>query len=294
VVFHCDQFGPFCAQLTDMDLVLPLNTGAEAVETAIKVARKWGYTVKGIAVGQAVIIVFDGNFHARTTTIVSFSTDSDARADFGPYTPGFRVVPYGDTDAVAAVVAELGERVVAVLVEPIQGEAGVIVPPPGGVFPDMRRGWPPRRSCAGCRPCHQFLQGRQVRVVLDGDQRGRPGSTAPHALSPQTRAGASWGCSPAIRQLFRNLPPRIVSRKWTCQLSFGFHVWPDRGWQDQPAELRRSRTAGMREIETAVVFRPGTGPGRARCRCCSTPAAARTGSRSSRPAAYPTSAVVAQ
>jgi ornithine--oxo-acid transaminase len=132
--FDHDQFGPFCAELAElagMDAVLPMNTGAEAVETAIKVARKWGYTVKGVPADQAVIIVFDGNFHGRTTTIVSFSTDDDARADFGPYTPGFRVVPYGDLDAVASVVGELGERVVAVLVEPIQGEAGVIVPPPG-------------------------------------------------------------------------------------------------------------------------------------------------------------------
>jgi ornithine--oxo-acid transaminase len=132
--FDHDQFGPFCAELAElagMDAVLPMNTGAEAVETAIKVARKWGYTVKGVPADQAVIIVFDGNFHGRTTTIVSFSTDEDARADFGPYTPGFRVLPYGDLDALAAVVAELGERVVAVLVEPIQGEAGVVVPPPG-------------------------------------------------------------------------------------------------------------------------------------------------------------------
>ena len=132
--FDHDQFGPFCAELAElagMDVVLPMNTGAEAVETAIKVARKWGYTVKGVPADQAVIIVFARSFHGRTTTIVSFSTDEDARAGFGPYTPGFRVVPYGDLDAVAAAVGELGERAVAVLVEPIQGEAGVIVPPPG-------------------------------------------------------------------------------------------------------------------------------------------------------------------
>jgi ornithine--oxo-acid transaminase len=132
--FDHDQFGPFCAELADLaglDVVLPMNTGAEAVETAIKVARKWGYRVKGVPAGRAVIIAFGGNFHGRTTTIVSFSTDGDARDDFGPYTPGFRVVPYGDLDAVTAAVGELGDRVVAVLVEPIQGEAGVIVPPPG-------------------------------------------------------------------------------------------------------------------------------------------------------------------
>jgi ornithine--oxo-acid transaminase len=105
-----------------------MNTGAEAVETAIKVARKWGYTVKGVPADQAVMIVFSGNFHGRTTTIVSFSTDPDARGDFGPYTPGFRVVPYGDLSAVRSAI---DSRVVAVLVEPIQGEAGVVVPPPG-------------------------------------------------------------------------------------------------------------------------------------------------------------------
>jgi ornithine--oxo-acid transaminase len=105
-----------------------MNTGAEAVETGIKTARKWGYEVKGVPAGQAVIVTFEGNFHGRTTTIVSFSTDSDARASYGPYTPGFRVVPYGDQ---AALAAAMDERVVGVLVEPIQGEAGVIVPPPG-------------------------------------------------------------------------------------------------------------------------------------------------------------------
>jgi ornithine--oxo-acid transaminase len=129
--FEHDQFGPFCAELAalaGMEMVLPMNTGAEAVETAIKTARKWGYEVKGVPAGEAVIVAFEGNFHGRTTTIISFSTDEDSRASFGPYTPGFRVVPYGDLDALAAAV---DDRVVGVLVEPIQGEAGVIVPPPG-------------------------------------------------------------------------------------------------------------------------------------------------------------------
>jgi ornithine--oxo-acid transaminase len=107
-------------------MVLPMNTGAEAVETGIKTARKWGYEVKGVPRDEAVIVVFDGNFHGRTTTIISFSTDPDARDSYGPYTPGFRIVPYGDADALAAA---MDERVVAVLVEPIQGEAGVLVPP---------------------------------------------------------------------------------------------------------------------------------------------------------------------
>src|SRR5438034_5797529 len=126
--FDHDQFGPFCAELAalaGMDVVLPMNTGAEAVETAIKTARKWGYEVKGVPDEQAVIIAFEGNFHGRTTTIVSFSTDPDARGGYGPYTPGFRIVPYGDA---AALAAAMDERVVGVLIEPIQGEAGVVVP----------------------------------------------------------------------------------------------------------------------------------------------------------------------
>jgi ornithine--oxo-acid transaminase len=132
--FDHDQFGPFCAELAElcgMEMVLPMNTGAEAVETAIKVARKWGYVTRGVPADQAVIAVFDGNFHGRTTTIVSFSSDPDARDDFGPYTPGFVSVPYGDLSALADVFGRYGSRVVGVLVEPIQGEAGVVVPPPG-------------------------------------------------------------------------------------------------------------------------------------------------------------------
>src|SRR4051794_22629142 len=128
--FLHDQFGPFCrelAELTGMELVLPMNTGAEAVETAIKVARKWGYRVKGVPDGKATIVVAENNFHGRTTTIISFSTDPDAHRDYGPYTPGFRIVPYGD---LAAMADAIDDTTVAVLIEPIQGEAGVLVPPP--------------------------------------------------------------------------------------------------------------------------------------------------------------------
>jgi ornithine--oxo-acid transaminase len=129
--FLHDQLGPFCAELADlagMDMVLPMNTGAEAVESGIKVARKWGYDVKGVPDGQGNIVVAEDNFHGRTTTIVSFSTDPLARTGFGPYTPGFRIVPYGDA---AAVEGAIDENTVAVLIEPVQGEAGVVVPPPG-------------------------------------------------------------------------------------------------------------------------------------------------------------------
>ncbi|MDO8106679.1 ornithine--oxo-acid transaminase [Isoptericola sp. b441] len=123
-----DRLAGLLAPLLPADLVLPMNTGAEAVETAVKAARKWGYDVKGVPDGRATIVVASGNFHGRTTTIVSFSSDDDARRGFGPYTPGFRVVPYGDADALAAAV---DEATVAVLLEPVQGEAGVIVPPAG-------------------------------------------------------------------------------------------------------------------------------------------------------------------
>jgi ornithine--oxo-acid transaminase len=129
--FHNDQMGPFLRDLADMagkDKALPMNTGAEAVETAIKAARKWGYRVKGVPDGRAKILVASGNFHGRTTTIISFSDDLGSRADFGPFTPGFVTVPYGDAEALEAA---FDEEVVAFLVEPIQGEAGVVTPPEG-------------------------------------------------------------------------------------------------------------------------------------------------------------------
>ncbi|MFF8956426.1 ornithine--oxo-acid transaminase [Streptomyces sp. NPDC014894] len=130
--FHHDRFADFCtrlAELCGMETVLPMNTGAEAVETAVKTARKWGYRVKGVPEGLAKIVVAADNFHGRTTTVISFSTDPEARADFGPYTPGFQIVPYGDLTAMSAAMT--AENTVAVLLEPIQGEAGVLVPPAG-------------------------------------------------------------------------------------------------------------------------------------------------------------------
>ncbi|MCG8467693.1 MAG: ornithine--oxo-acid transaminase [Gemmatimonadetes bacterium] len=129
--FHNDQMGPFLEQLcetTGFERALPMNTGAEAVETAIKAARKWGYLVKGVPEGQAEIIVCEENFHGRTTTIVGFSSDHGSRHGFGPFTPGFVTIPYGDADALAAAVTP---NTVGFLVEPIQGEAGVVVPPEG-------------------------------------------------------------------------------------------------------------------------------------------------------------------
>jgi ornithine--oxo-acid transaminase len=129
--FRNDQLGPFCKEVTELTgfaRALPMNSGAEAVETAIKAARKWGYTLKGIPAEQAEILVFEGNFHGRTTTIVGFSSEADYRAGFGPFTPGFRLLPYGDAEAVAKA---MGPNVAAILVEPIQGESGIVVPPEG-------------------------------------------------------------------------------------------------------------------------------------------------------------------
>jgi ornithine--oxo-acid transaminase len=129
--FGNDQLGPLCAELAELvglDAVIPMNTGAEAVESAIKVSRRWAYEVKGVPADQATIITMDGCFHGRTTTIIGFSTDPDAQRGFGPFTPGFRSVPFGDA---AAIAAAIDDTTAAVLLEPVQGEAGVVVPPAG-------------------------------------------------------------------------------------------------------------------------------------------------------------------
>jgi ornithine--oxo-acid transaminase len=129
--FHNDQMGPFLRELceaTGFEKSLPMNTGAEAVETAIKMVRKWGYEVKGVPEGKAEIIVCTGNFAGRTTTIVGFSSEEAYRDGFGPFTPGFRIVPYGDAKALEDAITP---NTVGFLVEPIQGEGGVVVPPDG-------------------------------------------------------------------------------------------------------------------------------------------------------------------
>lgn len=136
--FHHDQFGLFChelAELTGTEMVLLANSGAEAVETAVKIARKWAYQVKGVPDDAAEIVVADSNFHGRTTTIISFSTDHEAQHEFGPFTPGFKVVPYGNADKLRAAITP---HTAAVLLEPIQGEAGVVVPP-RGYFAQVRQ-----------------------------------------------------------------------------------------------------------------------------------------------------------
>ncbi|AEE91115.1 MAG: ornithine--oxo-acid transaminase [Tepidanaerobacter acetatoxydans] len=126
--FHNDKFGPFCqkvANLAGKDMVLPMNTGAEAVETAIKAARRWAYDVKKLPENSAEIIVCEDNFHGRTTTIISFSSEEDYKRGFGPFTPGFKIIPYGDIDALKSAITP---NTAAFLLEPIQGEAGINVP----------------------------------------------------------------------------------------------------------------------------------------------------------------------
>jgi ornithine--oxo-acid transaminase len=166
--FRNDKFGPFCeklSQLSGYQRVLMMNTGAEAVETAIKAARKWGYEVKGVPEGKAKILVCDGNFHGRTTTIVGFSTDAGSRTGFGPFTPGFEVVGYGDLDAAKAA---WDEHVVAIIVEPVQGEGGIIIPP-ADYLPGLR---------ALCDQHNSLLICDEIQSGL-----GRCGSLFAHTLS---------------------------------------------------------------------------------------------------------------
>ena len=129
--FRNDQLGKYYKKLTalcEMEMVLPMNTGAEAVETAIKAARKWGYIIKGVPQDKAEIVVCKNNFHGRTTTIVGFSTEEEYRQGFGPFTPGFKIIPYGDANAFESAVTP---NTVAILLEPIQGEGGIIIPTAG-------------------------------------------------------------------------------------------------------------------------------------------------------------------
>jgi ornithine--oxo-acid transaminase len=182
--FHSDALGPFCealAELCGKDMVLPMNSGAEAVESGIKVARKWGTDVKGVPEGN--IVVARNNFHGRTTTIISFSDDEAARRGFGPYTPGFRSVPFGDADAMAAAI---DDDTVAVLIEPIQGEAGIIMPP-DDYLPRVR---------ALCTE-------RNVLMIADEIQSGL-------ARTGRTFACEHWGVVPDIYLLGKALGGGVV------------------------------------------------------------------------------------
>jgi len=184
--FHSDRLGPFgeaLAELCGKDMVLPMNSGAEAVESGIKVARKWGHDVKGVAADKGNIVVAHNNFHGRTTTIISFSDDETARRGFGPYTPGFRAVPFGDADAMAAAI---DDDTVAVLIEPIQGEAGIIVPP-ADYLPRMR---------ALCTE-------RNVLMIADEIQSGL-------ARTGRTFACDHWGVVPDIYLLGKALGGGVV------------------------------------------------------------------------------------
>ncbi|KLO44647.1 ornithine--oxo-acid aminotransferase [Mycobacterium nebraskense] len=184
--FHSDTLGPFCAalaQLCGKDLVLPMNSGAEAVESGLKVARKWGTEVKGVPDGRANIIVADNNFHGRTISIVSFSSDSSARDGFGPFTPGFRSVPFGDA---AALAGAIDDDTVAVLLEPIQGEAGIVVPP-DDYLPSVRA----------------LCSERNVLMIADEIQSGL-------ARTGRTFACDHWGVVPDVYLLGKALGGGVV------------------------------------------------------------------------------------
>jgi len=155
--FHSDQLGRFAEYITAFfgyDKVLPMNSGAEAVETALKLARKWAYEVKGIGEGEARIVVCENNFHGRTTTIVSFSSDAEARRHYGPYTPGFLQIPYNDLGALRQVLQD--ESIAAFLVEPIQGEAGVVVPDAGYL----------KKAAALCREANVLFIADEIQTGL--------------------------------------------------------------------------------------------------------------------------------
>ena len=182
--FHNDQLPLFCrdvAELTRLDVVLPMNTGAEAVETAIKAARRWGYERKGIPADRAEVIVCAGNFHGRTITTISASSEPEYRERFGPFTPGFTMVPYGDIDALEQAITP---HTCAFLVEPIQCEAGVIIPPEGYLA----------RAAAACRARNVLFVADEVQTGL-----GRTGrwfacdAEGVVARSPHSRQGALGG-----------------------------------------------------------------------------------------------------
>ena len=222
--FHSDRLGPFAealAALCAKDMVLPMNSGAEAVESGIKVARKWGVDLKGVPAGQANIVVARNNFHGRTTTIISFSDDETARRGFGPYMPGFRSVPFGDAAAVADAV---DENTVAVLIEPIQGEAGIIVPP-DDFLPRVREictqrtrsspAWPapaaPSRASTGMWSPTSIYSVRHSAVAWCRCRRSSPTATCSACCTPASMArpsgvtrwrrrsaAPSWRCCSAV------------------------------------------------------------------------------------------------
>ena len=257
--FYNDQLGPFArdlAALTGKDLVLPMNTGAEAVETAIKASRRWGYDVKGVPADQASIVVMAGNFQGRTTTIVSFSTDEVAWRGYGPFTPGFRVVPFEDIDAVAAAA---DDTTVAVMLEPVQGEAGVVIPPDGFL-----------------RQVRELCDARRVLMVADEVQSGlgRSGRTfacehedvvpdvyvlgARHSAAASSRCPRSWptrrcsGCSSRVTRVdVRRQPARRRHRPG------GRRAALDGGAAGQRGPARPGAGAGLRGSSATASWRCG-------------------------------------
>ena len=230
-----------------------MNSGAEAVETAIKVSRKWGYQVKGVPENQATIVAMEGNFHGRTTTIVSFSTDPDATHGYAPYTPGFRLVPYGDIEALRAAI---DDTTVAVLLEPVQGEAGVVIPPEG--YLQRRPRAVPRAAGA---------DGRRRDPVGPGPHRPhlrlRPRGRRPRHVHP--RQGPRRR---ALPRLGRRRRPRRARRDHARHPRLDLRRQPARR-RDRPrgrGDARDRRVPGARRQARRAAVRRPLRPGRARHR----------------------------
>ena len=258
--FDHDLLHPFAAALAALvgplttggpdSLVLPMNTGAEAVETAVKTARKWGYDVKGVRPGAATIVVGTGNFHGRTTTIVSFSDDDDARRGFDPYTPGFRLVPYGDVDAVAAAI---DDTTVAVLLEPVQGESGVVVPPADY--------WPRLRALTVLRGDSGAMSG-----VRAPDGGAHPGLTGPPPVDVVYYPPAF---SPAAQEVLRERYPDALLATEEDAVVLGLNAVSD-GTHVVHAPRAQRFAAALRErgyetlaVDTSELLRGGGG-----AKCC--------------------------
>jgi len=278
--FHNDQLGPFCAelaQLVGMDGVLVMNTGAEAVETAIKAVRRWAYDVRGVRPDEATIVTAAGNFHGRTTTIVGFSTDPDARRGFGPFTPGFVSVPFGDLEAVGGAI---DDTTAAVLVEPIQGEAGVIIPPAGylgglrrlcderGVLLVLdeiqsglgRTGWTLACDREGVRP-DVLLLGKALgggivpisAVVARGD--------VLEVFTPGSH-GSTFGGNPLACAIAREVVAMLQTGELQCRAARLGCVLADGLADLSPALVAQVRTAGL---WAGIDLAPGLPPARVVC-----------------------------
>ena len=279
--FHNAEMGPFLHELCEyagMSMALPMNTGAEAVETAIKAARKWAYAVKGVPRHEADIIVCADNFHGRTVTIISFSTENLYRDDFGPFTPGFTVIPYGDAEALEAAITP---NTAAFLVEPLQGEAGVAVPPAGfleqsaGALRQERRPLRARRGADGPGPHRHGASATSTRTCTptwsSSARRWAAASTRSAPWSARWRSSASSApASTAPRSAATRSAPPWPARRCGCWKKSSWprarRSWASTSWAAcAPSTARTSRKCAARACSSALVLHPDAGGARRFC-----------------------------